>query len=91
MWLLDTSSATTYRFREHQDAVHVVGFSLDGMQVVSASADHPIQMWDAKNGMLFCTLTGHSSIVGSVTFSPDGMHIMSNSTDKTLRLWDART
>ena len=75
-------------FKGHSKAVNSVSFSPDGKQIVSASGDKTLKVWDAQTGKETLTLEGHSDVVGSVRFSPDGKRIVSGSGDKTVRIWD---
>jgi WD40 repeat protein len=45
-----------------------------------------VKVWDAKNGRLTATLTGHTDAVNSVACSPDGKRIASASKDKTVKV-----
>ncbi len=42
-----------------------------------AVATKPSELWDADNGALLHTLTGHIGSVLSVAISPDGLRIVS--------------
>ena len=65
-------------------------FSSNGMQIVSASENNILRLWDAATGKpIGEPLQGHAGRVLDVAFSPDGTQIVSASSDNTLRLWDA--
>ncbi|KZP34758.1 hypothetical protein FIBSPDRAFT_709733, partial [Athelia psychrophila] len=76
----------------HDSYVTSVGFSPDGLKIVSGSQDKTIRVWDALTGQeLLSPLQGHDDYVASVGFSPDGLKIVSGSQDNTIRVWDALT
>ena len=70
-------------------SVNSLSFSSDGLLLASGSADKTIKLWDAKNGSLVRTLTGHTDAVYSVAFSPDGSVLASGSEDGAILFWDA--
>jgi WD40 repeat protein len=49
-------------------------FSPDGKQIVSASADKNLKLWDLSGNCLQ-TFVGHTAGVSSANFSPDGKQI----------------
>ena len=65
--------------------------SLVGAQIVSASQDGMVKIWNAAKGKCVRTFEGHSSLVFSAGFSPDGTHIVSGSEDKTVKIWSVAT
>jgi len=72
----------------HSDSVSACAFSPDGKQLLSASHDYSLKLWDRDSGECIHTFTGHSGAVNACAFSPDGKQLLSASWDKTLRLWD---
>jgi len=73
----------------HTRGVNACTFSPDGKQILSASSDNTLKLWDVATGKELKTLAGHTDVVRACAFSPDGRRIVSASFDKTLRLWDA--
>ncbi|MFD4131386.1 CHAT domain-containing protein [Streptomyces goshikiensis] len=67
---------------------YTMAFSPDGSVIVTGSSDSTVCLWDALDGRLLQTLTGHLKSVLSVAFSPDGTLLASGSADGTVRLWD---
>ncbi|ETN98527.1 hypothetical protein RFI_38965, partial [Reticulomyxa filosa] len=75
----------------HLDFVNCVKFSPDGSNIVSASNDTTIRVWDVKTGNQLGILQGHTDIVNDAQFSLNGEMIVSCSNDTTIRLWDAKS
>ncbi|MBF0584571.1 MAG: hypothetical protein HQL80_10110 [Magnetococcales bacterium] len=75
----------------HSDQVMGCAFSLDGTQVISASADNTLRLWSVETGRTLHVLEGHTHRVLGCAFSPDGTKILSASEDETLRLWSVET
>ena len=75
----------------HTGPVTAVAFSPDGKQIVSASDDMTLKLWEGS-GERKClrTFNGHENNVKSVAFSPGGNRIVTGSWDETLILWSAR-
>ena len=47
----------------HDDYVNCVGFSPDGAQILTASADKTARIWDAATGAQIAVLQGHEDYV----------------------------
>ena len=62
-------------------------FSPDGRQLVTASADETIRLWDVATHQQLRQWRGHGVAVVCVTFSPDGRWLASGGSDGTVRLW----
>ena len=56
-------------------------------QLVTASWDKTVRVWDAVNGQQLATLHGHTGVVSSVAVSLDGSLIATGGWDKSVRLW----
>jgi F-box and WD-40 domain protein 1/11 len=71
----------------HAAAVNAVQV-LNG-QIVSASGDKRIKLWDISTGMCIKTYTGHTKGIACVQY--DGRRIVSGSSDETVRIFDAES
>ena len=69
-------------------AVLTCAVSPDGSRILSAGANHDVELWDAATGAQLVTLTGHTGAVVACAFSPDGRSVVAASWDKTVRIWD---
>ncbi|KAG8709512.1 hypothetical protein FRC11_005480, partial [Ceratobasidium sp. 423] len=68
-----------------------VGYSPDGMHIVSDINTTSIAVWDVQTGqMVLGPFIGHSRRITSIKYSHDGTHILSCSNDDTIRTWDAQ-
>ncbi len=50
----------------HKDFVFSVSYNPDGKYIVSGSKDHTIKIWQASNGTLLSSYTGHGDAVSSI-------------------------
>jgi F-box and WD-40 domain protein 1/11 len=71
----------------HGAAVNAIQI-LDG-QIVSASGDRSVKVWDVRTGACIRTFQGHSKGIACVQF--DGRRIVSGSSDETVRIFDRAT
>ncbi|MCC5897503.1 MAG: hypothetical protein JJU32_06235 [Phormidium sp. BM_Day4_Bin.17] len=78
-------------FEGHSDSVTTARFTPNGRQVLSASSDETVNLWDMQTGELLQSLEGHSAQVNNVQFSDDGRQVVSASSDETVKLWDVQT
>lgn len=69
----------------HQGAVNSI--QIQGDQLVSASNDSLIKLWNISTGNMIREFTGHKHGLACVRF--DGKRIVSGSNDHTIRVWDA--
>ncbi|KAK2034265.1 hypothetical protein LX32DRAFT_552142 [Colletotrichum zoysiae] len=87
----DNWSACLQTLEGHTESVTSVAFCGDRMQLVSASWDSTIKIWDSATGQCIQTLHGHTSGVLSIAMSSDSRHLASGSYDHTVKIWDSIT
>jgi WD40 repeat protein len=75
----------------HSHLVHGLTFSRDGEQLLSASRDQFVGLWDVKAGALVSLLAGHSACVYSALFLSDPRRAVSGGLDGRLLSWDLET
>ncbi|GJJ70168.1 U3 small nucleolar RNA-associated protein 15 [Entomortierella parvispora] len=91
--IFDVGSRAILRtFRDHRHPVHVAKFSSDKTQILSASDDKTVRIWDMPSETPVTIFTGHEDYIRAGMVSHDNPHlILSGSYDQTVKLWDMRT
>ena len=75
----------------HTDYIADLTFSPDGSQIVSASHDMTVRLWDVRTHQQLACLSEHTSLVTGVIFHPNGQWIASvGSWDQSVRIWDVQ-
>src|ERR1051326_8996803 len=78
-------------YQGHAETVYGVTISPDGKQLLTASADKTIKLWDlasAKELKTFGGEKGHQNLALCVAFAPDGQTFASGGSDNTVKIWD---
>jgi WD40 repeat protein len=86
----DPTSATR-SLTGHTGPVTDINFSPDGNQIVTASWDHTVRLWDYHTGEMLRVFEGHTAELWTAVFDPQGKKIASGGDDCTIRLWDIET
>ncbi len=73
------------------DSSLALDFSPVDASIVVIGGTDGLGLYNAKNGSLIRSLTGHSGSIRSAVFSPDGKRILTGSEDKNAILWDVET
>ena len=76
---------------EHTDNVCAVSFSPADKNLVSASWDKTLKIWDIETISVLITLTGHTERVFTVAYSQDGKRIASGDEGGTIIIWNPET
>lgn len=79
------------RLTGHTDAVCSAALTADGAQIVSASRDRTVRVWDLAGAKPPRALYGHTSEVRCVAVSSAAKRIISGGSDRTVRVWDLPT
>lgn len=91
LWDLQAGT-TARRFVGHTKDVLSVAFSADNRQIVSASRDKSIRLWNTLGECKYIIQDGdsHSDWVSCVRFSPNNLQptIVSGSWDRTVKIWN---
>lgn len=72
----------------HGGMVRSVVLSPDGAQVLTASFDYSVKLWDFAGQDLVRTLSGHTAPVNAAAFLPEGLSALSAGDDGTLIRWN---
>jgi WD40 repeat protein len=75
----------------HLRSVRSVRFIGDNSEVISASGDKTLRLWNIAQGKFFRIFHGHEYSVSSVSVAPNKKIIASASWDYTVKLWDIET
>ena len=80
-------------YKAHKDRIFDLSFNRSGDQILTASGDTHVLVWDvAKDCALAGDLKGHSEIIEKIACHPtDSNLVLSASADKLIKLWDLRT
>lgn len=71
----------------HADTVNAFAFSPNGKNMLSASSDTTLRLWDNSSGKCMRVFEGHTHYVTACAFNSKKF-ILSASYDKTVKLWD---
>tara|TARA_B100001093_G_scaffold140782_1_gene133287 strand:- start:2586 stop:3935 length:1350 start_codon:yes stop_codon:yes gene_type:complete len=75
----------------HKGKIAGLDFSKDGKNLLSASWDGTIGVWDILKRKKIMSLSGHKGPVYSVKYSADNNFIYSSGYDGEIKLWKAKT
>jgi serine/threonine protein kinase len=89
VWDLD-SGTKLHAFKRNEAAIWSVSFAGSNSQVLAASHDWSVTLWDAKTPLIPARVyEGHESAAQAVAFtSAEGPFFASGSADKTVKLWN---
>lgn len=90
--LLELDSKTSVRdFIGHKDIIGSIRLSVDQQQLLSASWDGTVRLWNVTSGLMTKKFVGHHGAVHIAIFSPDGRYIYSAGADRQIKVWEILT
>ncbi|MEQ1931490.1 MAG: caspase family protein [Parvularculaceae bacterium] len=89
--IFDAATGALLHRLEHGVRVNSARFSpaLGRNEIVTASNDGVVGIWNVGTGAVRCPLTGHARDVLSAAFSADGARIVTAGADDAAAVWDA--
>lgn len=78
-------------FGDAESSGYVAALSPDGRQVLTASANAELILWDADSGQEIYRREGHTGPLSAITFSADGQRAASGDTNGVMLLWDVES
>ena len=67
--------------------IQFAAFSPDGRQIVTASRDGLVRVWNTSDGKEVVSFAAPGGTASSASFSPDGKHIVTANGDETASIW----
>jgi WD40 repeat protein len=74
-----------HTFYGHRDAIRAVIFHPQRQEVISASMDKTVRLWELTEDSRI--ILKHNQPIRDISFSPNGQKIATASQDKTIRIW----
>ena len=78
-------------YRGHATPIHSLSWNPNSEQIVSASDDKIVHVWDASTGSKLYLYQDMSDVVRVVAWSSDGSRIATAGTGALVRVWDVAT
>ncbi len=89
VWDLESKKSTKI-LTVHAEPINYMCLSPDGNQLISASDDSTLKLWDINTWEVICTFEGHTDYVSKAAIAPGGL-VVSVSKDQTVKVWDSNT
>lgn len=75
----------------HNDWVNSIVLCCGGRNLISASCDTTVKVWNAHKGFCMSTLRTHRDYVQALAYAKDREQVASAGLDKQIFLWDVNT
>lgn len=86
---IDTSYLQS--LEHHNDWVNDIVLCCGGRNLISASCDTTVKVWNAHKGFCMSTLRTHRDYVQALAYAKDREQVASAGLDKQIFLWDVNT
>uniref|UniRef100_A0A0N5B6X6 WD_REPEATS_REGION domain-containing protein n=1 Tax=Strongyloides papillosus TaxID=174720 RepID=A0A0N5B6X6_STREA len=86
-----TSKRYIQSMEHHCDWVNDIVLCCNGQNLISASSDTTIKVWNAKQGFCMSTLRTHQDYVKALAYAKDVELVASAGFDQAIYLWDVGT
>ena len=74
-----------------EEAVYSVAWAPDGSALASGLHNGMVEIWEARTGLLLCTLNAHGGTLLTLAYAPDGGVLAIGSIDDSVKLLEVRT
>jgi len=81
---------SSVEFSQHEGPIAVADWWENGSQIVTASWDRTVKLWDVEKATAFYTMEGHELEITHASTHSSHKLIVTSSQDTTFRLWDFR-
>lgn len=80
-----------HSMEHHTDWVNDIVLCCNGKNLISASSDTTVKVWNAHKGFCMSTLRTHRDYVKALAYAKDREQVASAGLDKAIYLWDINT
>lgn len=91
VWNSNATEPYIQSMEHHNDWVTDIVLCCGGRNLISASCDTTVKVWNAHRGFCMSTLKTHRDYVQALAYAKDREQVASAGLDKAIYLWDVNT
>ena len=91
IWNVQNKEPYLQSMEHHTDWVNDIVLCCGGKNIISASSDTTVKVWNAHKGFCMSTLRTHKDYVKALAYAKDREQVASAGLDKAIFLWDVNT